>query len=54
VNKYGNDYEVSSISIPKDQKAMFRDIKLNFWQFTIGELKKKCQEYNRRFAKQQH
>ncbi|CAG8681854.1 4500_t:CDS:2 [Racocetra fulgida] len=34
INKYGDDYE-----------SMFRDIKLNVYQYTAAQLKKKCQKY---------
>ncbi|RIB03982.1 ribosome biogenesis protein Nop16 [Gigaspora rosea] len=34
INKYGDDYE-----------SMFRDIKLNVYQHTAAQLKKKCQKY---------
>jgi len=34
IQKYGDDYD-----------AMFRDIKLNIYQHTAAQLKKKCQRY---------
>lgn len=34
IRKYGDDYD-----------AMFRDIKLNIYQHTAAQLRKKCQKY---------
>jgi nucleolar protein 16 len=34
IQKYGDDYD-----------AMFRDIKLNIYQHTVAQLRKKCQRY---------
>lgn len=34
IQKYGDDYD-----------AMFRDIKLNIYQHTAAQLRKKCQRY---------
>ena len=49
IERYGEDYEVG-LFLYRNGQAMFRDIKLNVDQWSVGQIKKKCALYKKILA----
>ena len=51
IERYGDDYEVGYCYLDYNWQAMFRDIKLNVDQWSVGQIKRKCALYKKLLAK---